>query len=122
MVIEVLCELVKCLLGDGLAGPGQQVEVEEQVVVAQHLPRQVFPHAIEMAQVGSGVAGADLAGALGVQGAGVPLKALVFDLKRPLGAKHLAIAGVAGGQHAVEQVHPLFDGVQDIQGVPTPIR
>jgi len=46
----------------------------------------------------------------------------IADVKFTGAGEGGAVAGIAGGQHAVEHVDPYLDALQQVEGVPTPMR
>src|SRR6185437_13791460 len=86
---------------DSMTNLPHGVKVLVQIVVGMKLRCQDFTRLEEVAQVGARVARADPAGTGGVERAGVGGIAGVLDGNRAGGSEQQAIAGIAGGQHAV---------------------
>ena len=59
---------------------------------------------VQIAQIGPGVPPARIAGAPRIGGARVLGEPRLLDRQRPLARQELAVAGVAGRQHAIEQI------------------
>ena len=72
----------------------------------------------EVADVGAGVALAGGAVAGQADGAGILHVLLVEEVDLTLPGEEVAVAGVAGGHDAVEEVHAHVDGLQDVAGCP----
>src|SRR3989304_5036019 len=68
------------------------------------------------AGAGRGGGGAGGAGPVGGGGAGVVAVAGVSDHEAPAAREELTVAGVTGGQHAVEQIHPPRHALDQVLG------
>jgi hypothetical protein len=68
--------------------------------------RSDFSGEKKMPQVGAAVGAARVAGALGIQRAGVFGVSRILDVDAALAGEELSGPGVPRGQHAVEQIDP----------------
>src|SRR2546421_9766155 len=81
-----------------------QLEVEVQVVERVQAATQDLVAAVEVAQVGARVGAARIAGTIGIDRPEVGLVGAVADVDDPGRGEQMAVAGVAGWQHAVEKM------------------
>ena len=96
--------------------------VEPEVVRHGEAHGQHLLRLEEVAQIGARIPAADRAGALGVNGALVALILGVLDVDNAAPGEEVAVAAVARGHDAVEEVHAARDASMMFPGVPTPIR
>ena len=99
---------------DGLPHLGHQAQDKAQVVQGCQTRPQHLPCLEQMAQVSGGVIPAGVAVAIGIQGRillGVPA---VGNVNPPVRREQRAVAGHAGRQHAVKQIHALRHAVDQI--------
>ena len=90
--------------------------VEPQVVHdGQTHPQQLF-RLEQMADIGAGVVPAGRAAAGGVDGALIALVLGILDVDDAAPGVQVAVAGVAAGHNAVEQVHAAGNGFDDVAG------
>ena len=80
------------------------VNVEAQIMNRVQDLRQHFIRCIKMPQIGPGVSAADPAIAVGVERTLILRKTGLFDRDFAFGGKKQAVAGGAGGQHAIKEV------------------
>ena len=81
---------------------------------------QDLPAPVEMVQVGAGEARAGGASAAGLDRPDVVAVAAVADAQHPVPDEEVAVARVAGREHAVEEVHPPPDRLHDVLRGPHP--
>ena len=92
----------------------QGVKVEGQVVDGHQGGRRHLPRHVQVAEVGAAHGAAGVAGALGVGRARVGAVAGVADGQPAPRGEQLAVARVAGGQHAVEHVDAARDAFDEV--------
>src|SRR3712207_170156 len=140
MLPQAACQLATCVAGDPAACPaivvpcddllsrppaelhGEADVVQREEAVSQQL---VLPYQVR--QVGTSEARARLAGTLGVKRSEIPAVAGVLEVEATIGGQRCPVAGEAGREHAVEDVHPegydlqYPDRVPDPHEVPRPV-
>ena len=85
-----------------------------EVVDGVQLGAEDFVAFVEMVEVGAAVVAAGVAVAGGVEWAGVGFVAGVADAEQALAGEQMAVARVAGGHDAVEQVDSFGHGLDDV--------
>ena len=99
-----------------------QVVVEIQIVEHRQPQGQHLVSLEQVPQVGPGVIPAHRAVATLTDRPVIGLVLLVQDVDGPLPGEQLAVAAVAGGHDAVEEVHARLTASIMLLGVPTPMR
>ena len=87
-----------------------------QVVDGVELGAEHLAAAVEMMQIGAGEMPAGVAGAAGVKRPGVVPIAAVAQPQQAGGGEQMAVAGVAGGHHAVEHINAVAHRMNDVGG------
>jgi hypothetical protein len=99
---------------DVLPRLAHQPKVEAEVVQRGNHATELLPRYEEVAQVGQRVGAARVARACWVNGRMLVFPLLVADIDDALGCVKVAVAGVAGRQHAVEHVNAEGDAFEDV--------
>lgn len=94
---------------DTLSNPPHDVKVVAQVVDCRQGAEQHLARHEEMAEVGSGKVAARITAASGIHREWIFAEARLFDDNAALRRKQAAVAGVAGGHHAIHHVHATGD-------------
>lgn len=118
----LIMELLKCAVIQRFTNPLHQMIVEIQVVHNSQTHTQHFICLLQVADVSAAVIAADRAIALRVNGLFVTLIFQVFNVDDAVPCEQMAMAGVAAGHDAVKQIHTAVHALNDVAGVPTPIR
>ena len=99
---------------DRLTDLRHEIVIEIEVVEHRKTHTEHFVRLEQVADIASGIEAASRTSAVGVDGKGVTLIFLVIDVHRALPSEDIAMARIAGGHHAVKEIHAAVNSLKDI--------
>lgn len=120
--VEFAAEVQQAVLFNGLTDAAHQVQQEIKVVVGQQPGGKDFVLLAQMAQVGLGIVGAGVAGAVGVQGVKSSSCFLFLMTTFPTVVRAVPLRAMRVGRTQSNMSTPLSTPSIRQSGVPTPMR